>query len=658
MNIDIRLTGYTSVVFVMNLRPLVRPDLGFTFEKLRGSADYNRFLRTTLPDQMKTSPYFEPLLEDGERERPMSSEEAGFLTGIFRYTMLDTYSAPCYRVRQEELYSNLDPLLVRNHQFHKAYEIFRRWDVFMRPTPMGTFVFRFQRPYRRPTALIDILEDVLDLQRPVDIPSAYSKRRELLEQLGEKAAATDKDVASINRLLDWARVANDQQQRTNYPPLQSLFALEIALQFVSTVGRCFKTDGGAELWFNQHDAEIRPPIHDSYVIHHIDEMSAPRSIVQQLNQVQRRVETVEAGSSGQTTARQSSSRTAPDTYVSLRRQHIRDSVHIRSSLLRLTEGALLRRRVGENELKSYFPDHQSSYIDHILAQDKATWAEELCLLTARVAIIMPSYKSRKDELFISTLPGSDSTSGVSYPSYWEALERMIEFVVEGRLMSQLVERLSTDLLDEFVESLGTARSGMAVGDIQIDHAKFSAPRRRSGEYWPTGRPELRDDEPAPVEPRRIRHRKGESPDRADADRFAAQPRGTQRDEPDQPREPCRRTLSGGSLGEEQQADVLVVAADRLAVLQHHAVFAAVLLGGYRAAQRSAAHQCRRGRCLERDSRARQLRPGTSADSGDSSVHHVCLRPPVFAERAAVVAAPAAAANSRETPPLTRDHWSP
>lgn len=473
MNIDIRLTGYTSVVFVMNLRPLVRPDLGFTFEKLRGSADYNRFLRTTLPDQMKTSPYFEPLLEDGERERPMSSEEAGFLTGIFRYTMLDTYSAPCYRVRQDELYSNLDPLLVRNHQFHKAYEIFRRWDVFMRPTPMGTFVFRFQRPYRRPTALIDILEDVLDLQRPVDIPSAYSKRRELLEQLGEKAAATDKDVASINRLLDWARVANDQQQRTNYPPLQSLFALEIALQFVSTVGRCFKTDGGAELWFNQRDAEIRPPIHDSYVIHHIDEMSAPRSIVQQLNQVQRRVETVEAGSSGQTTARQSSSRTAPDTYVSLRRQHIRDSVHIRSSLLRLTEGALLRRRVGENELKSYFPDHQSSYIDHILAQDKATWAEELCLLTARVAIIMPSYKSRKDELFISTLPGSDSTSGVSYPSYWEALERMIEFVVEGRLMSQLVERLSTDLLDEFVESLGTARSGMAVGDIQIDHAKFA-----------------------------------------------------------------------------------------------------------------------------------------------------------------------------------------
>ncbi len=475
MNVDIRITGYTSVVFVMNLRPLVQPECSVTFEKLRGLASYNRFLRQTLPEQMKNSPFFEPLLENGELERPMSPEEAGFLTGIFRTAMLDTYSAPCYRVRQAELYKSLDPRLIRNHQFLQANAIFRHWDVFMRPTPMGMFVFRFQRRYKRPTELLTVVQDVLDLQRPLDIPSAFNKRRELIEQLGEAAAATDNDVASINRLLEWARVAK-QQQRTNYPPLQSLFGLEIALQFLSTVGRCFQMDDGSELRFIERDADITPPIHDSYVIHHIDEMSAPRSVVQQINQTQRRPESAEtAAATAQIDVRPptNTNPAAPDTFVSLRRQHIRDSVYIRSSLLHLTEGALLRRQNRDKELISYFPDHQITYIDHILAQDKATWAEELCLLTARVAIIMPSYKSRKDELFISTLPGSDNTSGVSYPSYWEALERMIEFVVEGRLMSQLAERLSTDLLDEFVESLGTARSGMAVGDIQIDHAKFA-----------------------------------------------------------------------------------------------------------------------------------------------------------------------------------------
>ncbi|RMD63656.1 hypothetical protein D6833_05410 [Candidatus Parcubacteria bacterium] len=79
-------------------------------------------------------------------------------------------------------------------------------------------------------------------------------------------------------------------------------------------------------------------------------------------------------------------------------------------------------------------------------------------MNSRVALIMPSADAKQCELFISTLP--TETSRVTYVQYWDAVERMIEFVAEVRVLAQLVEHSSARLLQECVGVLHAKRRGI------------------------------------------------------------------------------------------------------------------------------------------------------------------------------------------------------
>ena len=369
------------------------------------------------------------------------------------------------------------PKLVReNLQFQKAREVLKHWHVYLRPTPLGLFVLRFQRKYERPTPLIEVAEHVLDLQRPLDVPSAIRMRRKL-EGLREQGEDVDERVASIDELLKWARLGADSPTRMNYPALQSLFALEISSRFMQAVGANVTFGNGTQVDFALKVDPVLPTTHDSFVVYHIDEMLAPYWVVRQANEAARtsqpQNESPQPAAEEQTTEKR---HRRENDLVRVSRQHIRDSLVLRSQLLHLLEGAVLQRATTkgdkQNKPRLYFPDHQLNYIDKILDLDMATWAAELCLLTSRVAVIMPSRRAARDNLFISTLPRPHVTSGVTYQQYWEALERLIEFVVEARVMAQLVDRQSSDVLRMFSKSLGNARSGMARGDIELDHNQF------------------------------------------------------------------------------------------------------------------------------------------------------------------------------------------
>ena len=67
---------------------------------------------------------------------------------------------------------------------------------------------------------------------------------------------------------------------------------------------------------------------------------------------------------------------------------------------------------------------------------------------------------------VSSVPGA--TLRVKYPRYWGAIERMIEFLVEIRVMAQLLESASYDLLGEIAERIHRTRSLLFSGDIKID----------------------------------------------------------------------------------------------------------------------------------------------------------------------------------------------
>jgi hypothetical protein len=151
---------------------------------------------------------------------------------------------------------------------------------------------------------------------------------------------------------------------------------------------------------------------------------------------------------------------------------VRQSPQIRQALANLVESSVLRRQ-GEikeedttGEVGYSFPPHRWSLVDKILEQNLASWSDELCLLNSRTAIIMPAKKWWDYEMSVSSVPGS--TLRVKYPRYWGAIERMIEFMVEIRVLAQLLESASYDLLGEIAEKINQTRSMLFSGDIKID----------------------------------------------------------------------------------------------------------------------------------------------------------------------------------------------
>jgi hypothetical protein len=191
-------------------------------------------------------------------------------------------------------------------------------------------------------------------------------------------------------------------------------------------------------------------LHDSYVVHHFTEVLADRELV---NKTQ-------------------ASKTDGKTQVAIDLNDIRKHPEIRQAFVNLAEGAILKAGLEENlldtmdEKTSFFPKHRWGIADEIPNQNQATWNDELCLMSSRTAILLPSQKWRDHELLVSSVPGS--TLRVKYHRYWGAIERMIEFVVEIRVMAQLLESASYDILVEISERIHDTQSRLFSGNIIMD----------------------------------------------------------------------------------------------------------------------------------------------------------------------------------------------
>ncbi|MCB0195609.1 MAG: hypothetical protein KDJ65_26905, partial [Anaerolineae bacterium] len=117
----------------------------------------------------------------------------------------------------------------------------------------------------------------------------------------------------------------------------------------------------------------------------------------------------------------------------------------------------------------YFPSPRWSRADGLLDDPEAnlaSWNDELCLFTSRTALIMPSKKWRVHEMAISTVPSA--TLKVQYASYWQATERMVEFVLEVGVLAQLLESESYRLLSQIADTIERIRADMFKGDIVIE----------------------------------------------------------------------------------------------------------------------------------------------------------------------------------------------
>lgn len=456
MSTQIAVRGHTTVILLLNMRRFVPPEYRRAFESLRGSKALFNTLVTQWPERIQEHPYFQPL--DSSSDGEMSVEEIGFATGVFRMRMLEEYSTPAYALDKSRI--EFSQPLRSNLQFKRLFQpVWEKWDIQIRPTMTGFFVLTLRRSYHsEPRPLLLLAKDVLRLQAPFDVPSAIRWLAHIREKYKDNPDALHEKEASILYLLKWLDVDldDDANQRMLYYPVQWKLAMEAVNWFLSKTELVIHDPAQSKSTV----IPLRPgqtgrtlPLHDSYIVYHFDEILAPPSVM---------------GKKERATGR-----------IVIGPREIRESRMIRNALASLIEGTVLhmakedsrdiaRAQHGEEHLES-FPTPRWTLADALIqdpARNLGTWSDEVCIMGARTALIIPSRRWREYSLSVSTMPGS--IRNIPYLRYWESIERMIAFVLEITVLGRLVESESYKLLTEIANTIETIRGRMFRGNIDID----------------------------------------------------------------------------------------------------------------------------------------------------------------------------------------------
>lgn len=472
---DILLTGRTSVFLIMNMRRFVNDASAPMFEKLRGTAAFLSVLREIWPRKLARHGFF--VVSDGTTEAAapgsesgqavaaerLSSADIGFLTGVFRQYAVENFATPTYRLVDKH-HIPIPTAIQKNVQYMGLFaEPWNKWEISIRPTVSGMFIVRLDRIYRQPKPLLSVAADVARLQMAFDIPSARQKYF-ALSQEGDSSAEIDERRESINALLRWLGTTVAAQSGVDFVPVQWKMALEICTQFVRDIGERILVEHGTEIELEVGDANLSGPLHDSYVLYHVDTLIAPLALV-------KGVGLTEASLADVVTTEQSPKTLSQKIKIQVGTDAIRQSGHLKQQLSGLIEGAILRKenpggtRRSSPRTSFYFPNHNPSYVAGVMEKNIATWKDELCILTRRAAVLMPSQKAKGRELLMGNF--SVTKDRIYYEQYWQAVEKMVEFALEVRVFAQILERSSAELLRDFEDELRQIREEMLQRNIQL-----------------------------------------------------------------------------------------------------------------------------------------------------------------------------------------------
>jgi hypothetical protein len=478
MKARISAKGYTNVILVINMKRFIAAKDQKRFENIRGTPQFADVLRNGWWNARKhTSPFVR--VSDKERPNPedsMSTEQVGFATGVFRSLFLEEHVVPTYELKKELIKFPSD--LEDNFQFRALFmQAWKSWKIYIRPTVTGMLVIRLTREYRDPRELIKIAEDVLHLHESLDVQSARAWIARKKVELKDNPDELKRVDRSVKAFLKWLGSNSSDKSELLYNPVQWKIAMEVASLFVKATGE-IPIPNAMPVHLEKPEPRISNPLHDSYVIFHIDELYADETIVIKTDKQDETAAKTKAVKAGEKRL----SRQIPVLPEDLNRSPL-----IKRAVLNLLEGAILEHNTSSNNNASvkadmlYFPNLRWQNIERILENNLASWMEEICLLTSRAALIIPSRKYKKDNLLVSTTPGA--TLKVKYARYWGAIERMIEFSIEIRTLAQLVERASYESLEEIANTVHTARETLQAGDIELDgrlpqHVKSASNLRR------------------------------------------------------------------------------------------------------------------------------------------------------------------------------------
>ena len=460
MPMHVSARGYTSVLLVLNMKRFVCEADQPQFERARGREDFARALRSDWLQQSEQQDLFVPLhsfekLSACGHVPPadhMTTEDIGFATGIFRSLMLERYVFPTYWLNKAQL--KFPPELESNFQFKKLFrEALNRWEIYIRPSVSGFFTLRLTQKYdAAPRPFLSIAKDTLRLQESLDVPSAQRRLERNRQEYRNDPAALEEKERSIHAFLNWLGAEEKENGNVMYYPVQWKLAMVIAEQFVRQVGQEVSLLDGGAIHFVPPPPNPSIPLHDSYVIHHFDMVLAHPSLL----------------------AKKPKKPVSEGVQIPVSVQDIRQSSHLRCAFANIIEGTVLRAPAKgdapeESDSAAHFPAPRWSLVDALTndpSYNQASWNDELCLIAGRTAVVVPSALSHEHEMAVTTVPGA--TLKVKYARYWGAIERMIEFVFEVRVLAQLIDSESYRFLGEIAQTLEKSRLGLTQGNIVLD----------------------------------------------------------------------------------------------------------------------------------------------------------------------------------------------
>lgn len=465
--------GTSTIVLIVNMRQLVLPEqaskndqYSYSLDLIRCKEEFAKVLRKDWPAQLAASEVFHK--HDYQEEQLTAPERIGFATGLFRQSFLDTYGTPMYRVNWQNLLREIGQQqdvdkhsfagFDQSHDFQTlAAPRFQEWQAFVRPTTTGMIVIKFVRRYTslkagdKPASVLKVVKNIVDMQACFDLERLTVSPNPNDQALLHLLEHNQKEFFLRLAPLQWqlASMICRQFIKEVTAATQNAVIVEVIRHRIRPVNQTEKNGKRDESKDKTDDSEndekvnvplnfilnqrIYPPIHDSFVIHHIDGLREKAK----LNEID-------------------------PTHEEIKRND-----ELVRALYMLAEGSILVPR--EENIEDLPLKHNVEHAQKLVHDSQTTMDDELCLLTSRTAIIWPSDKVPKDyELYIGQMPLSDS---LTYRDYWRAVERMIEFIVEIRVLVQIADRVSTDIVRDFVQELNRTREGMKRSNIilNIDH---------------------------------------------------------------------------------------------------------------------------------------------------------------------------------------------
>lgn len=463
MKAKISARGYTNVILVLNMKRFVAVEDQKRFESIRGTPQFAEVLRNGWWNAKSTKTPFTRNIHETKPDQvvsSMSTEQVGFATGVFRALFLEEHVVPTYLLKKEMIKFPAD--LMDNFQFRNLFmQTWKSWKIYIRPTVTGMFVIRLTREYASPRELIKIAEDVLKLHESLDVQSARAWLAKKKQEFKNQPADLKKVQGSVKAFLKWLGSKESDKGELLYNPVQWKIAMEVASLFVKATGE-IPIPGSEPLHLSKPEPRLSMPLHDSYVIYHIDDIFADESVV---------IKEEKSNKADPQAANPKTKGNNPSRQILVTPEDLNRSPVIKRTLINLLEGAILEHgsSTGNGDVDNIslnFPAQRWQIFDRIMESNLASWMGEICLLTSRTALIVPARKYKKDNLLVSTTPGA--TLKVKYARYWGAIERLVEFGIEIRTLAQLVERASYESLEETAQTVDTARKTLQAGDIELD----------------------------------------------------------------------------------------------------------------------------------------------------------------------------------------------